>query len=96
MPPGTQAEWFVGGSAELADLRYLTAPPEAGAKPRLLNKYGFRTETGGTVKVRRDSQRWALPPGHMAASVACNGVAATWRTAFVHGKLKHRKQSNIS
>ncbi|EFJ41998.1 hypothetical protein VOLCADRAFT_119536 [Volvox carteri f. nagariensis] len=45
-----QAEFFVGGSPELADLAYLTTP--TGFNGKILNKYGFKTETIGAIKVR--------------------------------------------
>ncbi len=47
---GRQAEFFVGGSAELADLAYLTTP--SGFNGKILNKYGFKTEGIGAIKVR--------------------------------------------
>lgn len=50
---GRQQEYFIGGSAELEDLTYLTKPGGAGGSNRLLNKYGFRTETAGSIKVGR-------------------------------------------
>ncbi|PNW74559.1 hypothetical protein CHLRE_12g495350v5 [Chlamydomonas reinhardtii] len=43
-------EFFVGGSAELNDLAYLTTP--SGFNGRILNKYGFKTESVGALKVR--------------------------------------------
>ena len=40
----------MGGSAELNDLAYLTTP--SGFNGRILNKYGFKTESVGALKVR--------------------------------------------
>eukprot|EP00775_Hariotina_reticulata_P010980 gene10980-11135_t len=45
-----QAAFFIGGSEELADLSYVALPQ--GHKGRVLNKYGYKTETSGSVKVR--------------------------------------------
>lgn len=42
--------FFVGGSLELEDLDYLTTP--TGFEGKLLSKYGFKTQTAGTIKVR--------------------------------------------
>ncbi len=44
-----QAEHWVGGSRELADLAYLATP--SGFSGSLLNKYGLKTECQGAVKV---------------------------------------------
>lgn len=53
LPAGTVRDahqaFFVGGSPELEDLEYLTTP--AGFDGKLLSKYGFKTQTAGTIKV---------------------------------------------
>ncbi|KAJ3413287.1 Pleiotropic negative transcriptional regulator [Chytridiales sp. JEL 0842] len=47
---GRMKSAFVGGSSELEDLAYGAIP--TGHKGSLLNKYGFQTETSGTIQVR--------------------------------------------
>lgn len=44
-----QQAFFTGGSEELADMSYAAVPK--GHKGRVLNKYGYKTRTAGTVKV---------------------------------------------
>jgi hypothetical protein len=44
-----QQAFFIGGSEELADMSYAAVPK--GHKGRVLNKYGYKTQTAGTVKV---------------------------------------------
>uniref|UniRef100_A0A383VLW8 Ig-like domain-containing protein n=1 Tax=Tetradesmus obliquus TaxID=3088 RepID=A0A383VLW8_TETOB len=48
-----QQAFFTGGSEELADMSYAAVPK--GHKGRVLNKYGYKTQTAGTVKVRVNS-----------------------------------------
>ncbi|WIA10234.1 hypothetical protein OEZ85_010434 [Tetradesmus obliquus] len=48
-----QQAFFTGGSEELADMSYAAVPK--GHKGRVLNKYGYKTRTAGTVKVRVNS-----------------------------------------
>ncbi|GFR46371.1 hypothetical protein Agub_g7952, partial [Astrephomene gubernaculifera] len=54
------AQFFIGGSPELADLAYLTTP--AGFNGRILNKYGFKTESGGAIKVRLNTVTQRFDP----------------------------------
>ncbi|KAG1660692.1 hypothetical protein FOA52_015903 [Chlamydomonas sp. UWO 241] len=53
-------EFFVGGSRELEDLAYAMAPH--GSDARVINKYGFKTETTGVVKVRLHAAIQARDP----------------------------------
>jgi Meckel syndrome type 1 protein len=59
-PAGTrrdqQQSFFIGGSEELADMSYAAVPK--GHKGRALNKYGYKTETAGTVKVGINRAFW--------------------------------------
>ncbi|KXZ49797.1 hypothetical protein GPECTOR_19g248 [Gonium pectorale] len=74
-PMGTirdrQAEFFVGGSSELADLAYLTTP--SGFNGRILNKYGFKTETIGAVKIRLNTVTQRFIPEAEAEALAAGG-----------------------
>jgi hypothetical protein len=45
-----QQAYFTGGSQELQDMSYMAVPKDH--KGTLLNKYGYKTQTSGNVKVR--------------------------------------------
>jgi hypothetical protein len=44
-----QQAYFIGGSEELQDMTYMAVP--GGHKGSVLNKYGYKTQTSGNVKV---------------------------------------------
>ena len=44
-----QQAYFIGGSEELQDVTYMAVP--SGHKGSVLNKYGYKTQTSGNVKV---------------------------------------------
>lgn len=44
-----QRAFFIGGSEELSQMAAAGAPP--GHNGRLLNKYGYKTQTSGNIKV---------------------------------------------
>lgn len=44
-----QQAYFIGGSEELQDLTYVAVPQ--GHTGKVLNKYGYKTQTSGNVKV---------------------------------------------
>lgn len=43
-------EFFIGGSLELEDVSYIRIPQNF--RGRVLNKYGFQSESSGRVKVK--------------------------------------------
>jgi hypothetical protein len=91
--PGTrrdqQRAFFVGGSEELQELASCAAPKDH--QSRVLNKYGFKTQTGGNLKVcvvRADlvfgggrSGRW---PQRRTLTVGCRMLGARARGTGAH------------
>ncbi|KAF8069461.1 MKS1 [Scenedesmus sp. PABB004] len=67
-----QAAFFIGGSEELADMAYVGVPPGHAGGP--LNKYGFKTQTSGSVRVHSVLQTGA--PGGEAPRRAAPGRRA--------------------
>lgn len=61
-----QQAFFIGGSEELQDMSYVAVP--RGHKGPVLNKYGYKTQVSGNVKVRA-----------AAASAGCYLFASDWR-----------------
>lgn len=60
-----QQAFFIGGSQELQDMSYVAVPK--GHQGRVLNKYGYKTQTSGNMKVSKL---------HGAADLLVYGVAA--------------------
>ncbi|GIL65137.1 hypothetical protein Vafri_18949, partial [Volvox africanus] len=67
-----QAEFFTGGSPELADLAYVTTP--SGFNGKILNKFGFKTETIGAIKVRLHTVTQRFNPD----ATALAGMRRSW------------------
>ncbi|MEW5298780.1 MAG: hypothetical protein WDW36_001863 [Sanguina aurantia] len=93
--------FFVGGSPELEDLEYLTTP--TGFDGKLLSKYGFKTQTAGTIKVRFHTitQRFDPDVGSGPRSpspprAASSGGPATGDGRATGAAAKHvRRQVNV-
>ncbi len=85
-------EYFIGGSNELRDPQYVergplrelmatrnslvAEPPPGGVGPKALTKYGFKTETTGTVKVRC----WEGGGERGRGASACHAACGSWRS----------------
>jgi hypothetical protein len=61
-----QQAFFIGGSEELQDMSYVAVP--RGHKGPVLNKYGYKTQVSGNVKVRA-----AAPSACFVCLFASNG-----------------------
>lgn len=70
-----QQAYFIGGSEELQDMTYMAVP--SGHKGSVLNKYGYKTQTSGNVKVRDMSSSRHFVLCSIARHTHCNSLGAS-------------------